>query len=163
MRRLCLSTFFALSAFVTSTPAWAVGGAACLKTFMQWSGDTFVLAAPSSGNKPSGEYRKRSLTPTSVCRGIGVQSVEIGTQGQKVLFAQLKWKASPNLPVLESLPVGIQVAISSQILRAPDTQASHGFELPEFSTTLFMYGLEGRPDQYQETVTWGAEETPNEQ
>jgi hypothetical protein len=79
------------------------------------------------------------------------------------LFAQLKWKASRNLPVLESLPVGIQVAISSQILRAPDTQASHGFELPQFSTTSFMYGLEGRPDQYQETVTWGAEETPNEQ
>lgn len=147
---------------MTSTPAWAVDGAACLKTFMQWSGDTFVLAAPSSGNKPSEEYRKRSLTPTSVCRGIGVQSVEIGTQGQKVLFAQLKWKASTNLPVLESLPVGIQVAISAQISQEPNRPAGHAFEWREFSRNSFIYSLNRQADQNQETVTWGAEMMPNE-
>lgn len=163
MTRSPLISLFALSAFVSSTSAWAVDGVACLKTLMRWSGNTFVIATPAGADKPSQEYQKRPLIPTSVCRGIGVHTVEIGTQGQKVFFAQLKWKASPNMPVLESLPVGIQGAISAQNLRAPDMQASHTFGWREFSSTSFRYSLDRHLGQYQETVTWGAEPTPNEQ
>jgi hypothetical protein len=163
MTRLALPSLLVLSAFVSSTSAWAVDGVACLKTLMRWSGDTFVIAAPTGAEKPSQEYQKRPIIPTSVCRELGVQSVEIGTQGQKVLFAQIKWKASRNMPILESLPVGIQGAISAQNLRAPDMQASHTFVWREFSSTSFTYSLNRQPGQYQETVTWGAEPTPNEQ
>ena len=163
MRRFFLNSIFVLFAMVSSTSVWAVDGAGCLKTFMRWSGDTFVLAAPAGADKPNQEYRKRSLTPTSLCRGLGVQSVEIGTQGQKVLFAKLTWKTSPNLPVLESLPAGIQGAISAQIGREPNIPAGHAFEWREFSPTFFMYTLFRQSGQFQETVTWGAEATPNEQ
>lgn len=162
MRRLSLSSFFAMAAALSSSPVWALDASACLNSVMKWSGAAFVLAAPSIDKKPSQEYRKRLLTPTSVCRGIGVQTVELGTQGQNVLYAQLKWKASPNLPVLESLPVGIQGAISAQIRRESNIPASHAFEWREFSRTSFMYNLNRQSGQYQETVTWGAEMKPNE-
>jgi hypothetical protein len=163
MRRFSLNSIFALFAILSSTSAWAVDGAGCLKTFMRWSGDTFMLVAPVGTDKPNQEYKKRSLTPSSLCRGRGVQSVEIATQGQKVLFAQLIWKASRNLPVLESLPVGIQGAISAQNMRTPDMQASHAFGWHEFPSTSFTYSLDRPSGQYQETVTWGAEAEQNEQ
>ncbi|WP_445768934.1 hypothetical protein [Rheinheimera sp.] len=145
--------FFGLSCAVS--PTWALDISSCIVSFMRPDGGVFLSTV--KGGAVGGIYKKQWPKPTRQCLEIGVHSVVVGTEGDRVLYAELKWAPAPGLRMFETLPDRIQGAISAQRSRAADNEAQHLINLPGLPAETFRYGLHGEMGAYVESVYWGVD------